>query len=219
MIARFKAWRVKTIFILICLGALPAFAQGPWEDYMASQEKMQNSAVVQRRVVDPSRRVQVGLNAGTSERRDFTVTRLASLNLRYHFGPYFGWEVFKATISNAKSSRLLAEVEQRSLYPVDAKKSYFQVSSNAVFTPIYGKYAWFGEAISHFDIYGKTGIGGRKADDWQPFLNLGIGMNNYFKGEHFSLGPEFEVRVYSENRSSQITVVESLFQIGGSWLF
>ena len=194
-------------------------ANEQWKAYMASQAEVQKMVAVQNRLVDPTGRLQLGFTGGTIERRDFTVTTLAGIFLRQHYSQFWGWEILKTTFTSSANSTLLEDVERFSPFPVDTKRSSFQASSSALLTPIYGKYAWFGNSMAHFDVYAKAGLGVRRADVWQPFANLGLGTNHFFGSKHFSVAPEIEVRVYRERRTTDVTVVESLFQLGGSWLF
>jgi outer membrane beta-barrel protein len=190
-----------------------------WKAYVASQTELQKISIVQNRLIDPTERYQVGLNLGTIERRDFTVTNFVSIHLRHHYNRKWAWEILKATFSSTSSSTLLTDVEKYSPYPVDAKRSSLQLSSSLVMTPIYGKYTWWDQSIAHFDVYAKLGAGGRRADVWQPFINVGLGSNHFFNSRNFSIAPEFEIRIYREKRVGEVTVAESVFQLGGSWLF
>lgn len=216
---------VLSVGVLLAVYTTPVWANGgensdeEWKSYVAGQLELQKISIVQNRWIDPTGRFQFGANVGTIERRDFTVTNFFSLHLRRHFTRKMGWEIFKSTFSSTSNSTLLTDVEKHSPYPVDAKRSSLQLSSSLLMTPIYGKYAWWDNNVAHFDVYLKLGLGARRADVWQPFLSSGLGSNHYFGSRNFSLAPEFEIRAYKENRVGEVLVVESVFQLGGSWLF
>lgn len=214
--------QIKTGITFLCAFAsltVSNAAEDTWESYISSQAQLQSSEVVQNRQIIKDGRIQLGVSYGTSQRNDFTNTMAASLSIKKYFRDSFGWEFMNFSYSESSDSALLNDLKTKTDYKVDSKKSRYQLATALVFAPIYGKYSWFDKKIIYFDMYSKLGAGLRFADVPQFFVLGSLGMNNYFSGGRFSIGPEVTTRLYSEDRNAPTQVFETLFQIGGAWLF
>ncbi len=213
--------KVLLSFYLLGVGILwnVCLAAEPLLDLLQNQELDSAAPVVQNRQVIKARRFQLGMGMGYSDRNDLYSHLLLSVSGRYHFTEFHAWEVIRIyTMLNQASSVFQEAFDQANLKP-DVQQSCFQVVSSYVFTPIYGKYSWTDLHTIYFDIFATVGGGLRFADQLQPVLEVGLGMNHYLFKNRLSIVPEFRVRGYSEARTRQVGVIEHLGQLGVAWIF
>lgn len=176
--------------------------------------------VVQNREVSRAGRLQLfGPLIGRSDRQDFHTTWVLTLAGRYHFNEESAWEFLRVDYARSSQTELASEIQALTSFHPDVQLSTWQLGTAYVYTPIYGKYAWSGSSLVHFDIFGRVGAGIRYANDRQPFAELGVGMSHYAWSQRMALVPELRWRFYSENRSTKVWVTEGLLQLGISWLF
>jgi hypothetical protein len=119
------------------------------------------------------------------------------------------------------ATSLVDEIQQKTAFVPDARTSHWQLSSSYVFAPIYGKYAWNDAQVIYFDLYGTLGAGVRfpTGGSVQPFGVVGIGMNHWILPPHFAVVPELRLRGYTEQRTGSTFVLETIAQLGVSWLW
>lgn len=176
--------------------------------------------VVQNRAISRTGRFQLfGPLIGRSDRQDFHTTYALTLAGRYHFTEESAWEFLRIDYTKSSQTDLANEIQTLTSFRPDVQLSTWQLGSAYIYTPIYGKYAWSGQSLVHFDIFGRVGAGIRFANDRQPFAELGVGMSHYINSLRFALVPELRWRVYAENRTSKVLVTEGFLQLGVSWLF
>lgn len=191
-----------------------------WNNWNKSSRSKITKTIQNRKVVKSKKAQLVGL-LGPSERKDFYNTFNYSLGLRYHFRENISAEIIKLNISSATISDTAQDLANKTNSTLDVVQSNIQLSSAFIYSPIYGKYAWNDDKVIHFDLYSLIGVGVRFSDDdmLSPFVQAGLGMNHFFGGmAQYSIVGEFRIRNYSEQRVTEVSVLESLFQIGFSWL-
>jgi outer membrane beta-barrel protein len=209
----------------IAWGATPAHEEQPtnhetWEDWVQSKADQSDSPVVQSRQISKANRVQLILPlVGMSDRKDYYTNYMVSGAARFHLSEKHGWELIRVNFGFPQASQLNQEIKNKTDYQTDVQLSKFQLSSSYVFSPIYGKYAWGGDSLVYFDMFATAGVGLRFASDRQPFAETGVGMNHYIFARKLAVVPEYRLRIYSEKRTESTMVFESMFQLGGSWLF
>ena len=215
-----------TVVLSSLVGALTArgeegaVAPKTWDEWANSSGKDSMQPVVQNRQIEKAGRFQlIGPLAGISNRQDFYTTYILSLAGRYHFTETSAWEFLQLDFTFPSPTGLATEIQSQTSFVPDVQISHFQIGTAYVYTPIYGKYAWNSDSIVYFDIFGTAGLGVRFANDRQPFVELGVGMNHYIWARRLALVPEIRWRFYSEQRSQSTFVAEGLLQLGVSWLF
>ncbi len=190
-----------------------------WDKLIQSESESRAIPIVQNRAITRAGRFQIsGPFLGMGERRDFYNNYFIGAGARFNFSEKHGWEILRATWAFPEESSLAREIREQTHFQPDAQSSRLQLGSAYVFSPIYGKYAWGDEKLIHFDIHGSLGAGVRFAKDRQVYIETGVGMSNYILSSSVSVVPEIRMRVYQEDRTTSVVVVESLFQLGLLWL-
>jgi len=217
----FQKNRVALLFFIGWATFLPFFnsygdeSSTTWEEWVNAQPSVAENIAVQNRLITKAGRFQiVGPLFGMSDRKDFYTTYVMALGARFHFTEKHAWEFLNLNFSLPLENDLANQIRQQTGFQPDVQLSRFQMSTSYVYTPIYGKYAWGENRIVHFDIFGSVGGGVRFSNTFQPFGELGLGMNHFIFSNRFSIVPEVRERVYSEQRTSSVMVYESIFQLG-----
>lgn len=177
--------------------------------------------VVLARTVTKAWRFQLKLDGVFADRRDLWTHWGLALGARFFFSEEHGVELPQIQWQDSTLTDTARRVEQETAFRLDSKPARWQISGAYVWAPIYGKYAWSSQEVVHFDLYALVGAGMRfpLSGEVQPFAQLGIGMNHVIGWNRLSIVPEFRVRFYSEQRTSETFVVESLVSLGVAWLF
>jgi outer membrane beta-barrel protein len=118
--------------------------------------------VIQERKYNKAGRLELGLDVGSLSASPFYKTYTYGAHVTYHLSEYFGIEGFA---SNSSSS-LTADGKQienfLEVFDFPSKKEFkrpkFFGGIGAVWSPIYGKFAFFRSNIIHFDLYGQAGL-------------------------------------------------------------
>ncbi len=216
------AIRLFSFFLFVfCSSSLARAETTAWDKWLNQDGRVpEESAVVQDRQIIKKGKFQfMGPSLGIQERKDFYTTYAISFGGRYHFSEKHGWEFLRVTYTNTDTGSLLGSIQAKTGYSTDVKLSHFQASTSYVYTPVYGKYAWNSRSIVHFDLYGLFGPGVRFSNSYQLFGEIGLGMNHYLFSRTIALTPEFRFRVYPEQRTTKVIVLESNFQLGLTCLF
>lgn len=131
----------------------------------------------------------------------FHTTLANGFSAGYYFSDLLGWEVFHGlfahTFTNQRHDMFLNKFE---LWAgrIELRVNYI-LSSALIFSPFYGKFAFFGNRVLHYDIYG---IGGPAFVFYQEATVgyggvLGAGFR-VFMNKWSSLGLEFRDYIYVE---------------------
>jgi outer membrane beta-barrel protein len=155
-----------------------------------------NSYAVQRRLF----RLGLELNAGIGilPLNAFDKGLMVDGSVTYHFSSVLGWEILQggyvlANIDTGLKNQLL---DNFGVQPTQLSTNQFLVSSNAVFTPFYGKLAGLNRSVNHVEVLFPVGIAlGRYEDpaQYQYGADLGLGLR-WFLGMHTSV--RLEARDY-----------------------
>ncbi|MGZ3707939.1 MAG: hypothetical protein ACXWPM_03820 [Bdellovibrionota bacterium] len=221
----FRSFILAQLALLASLGSALAeetpTRPDKWDNWAEQQSRDQSVSLVQPRKISKASRFQlVGPAVGLGDRNDLYMYPMVSLGARYHFTELHAWEFLRLSMSFPIESPLAGQIREQSGLLPDSQLSRFQLTSSYVISPIYGKYLIGEEKIVHFSIFGTVGAGVRFANDVQPLLEAGVGMDHFVWGGHFSIIPEFRVRTYFERRSTGTPLIaEGVFQIGTAWLF
>lgn len=177
--------------------------------------------VIQDRKYTKAGKFEAGLHLGSFDFSPWYESYSGGGQVAYHFTEYLGLEVFgnKSTSSLSKDGKQVKEFLDESGFTSikEFHEPNFYAGAMAVWSPIYGKFAFFRSNIIHFDIFGqmgptyvsfdsnKTSQGGKNQNKWglgtavglRVFLskqfNLRFDIRNniyraYFAGESFGIG-------------------------------
>jgi outer membrane beta-barrel protein len=203
--------------MILAAGLVQAAEEPNWlEPGLTSQP----APVVVARTVPKRLRFQLKLDSFLAERRDLYINWGFALSGRFFFAEEHGVETqfnWQDNILTDTAER----VQTQTGFRVDTKPARWQWGAAYVWAPVYGKYAFGGQSLIHFDLYFLAGGGIRfpLTGELQPFAQLGLGMNHFIGWNRLSLVPEYRVRFYSEKRTNDTFVVESLVSLGVAWLF
>lgn len=124
---------------------------------------------------------------------------MAGGRLQWHLSDHFGWEIVDATLvlpSITSYAKGLAGNSSDKIQNLQTNKLKMHIGTNLLFSPLYGKLRFFGNAILFFDIYAVGGIGLTQVQvaklsyvapntdpsetilktSWDPTLNFGFGF-------------------------------------------
>jgi outer membrane beta-barrel protein len=156
--------------------------------------------VVQDRRYVKAKRFELGINGGIAKSSPFYNSFTYGVSADYYFNEYLGLELFW----NKTNSSFSADGEQLQSFLTDngftAIKEFHkpdQIYGGALlWSPIYGKFAFFRRSIIHFDFFGSVGLsnysftsnktsqGGRNQSKLGSLASLGVRV---FLTKHFSL--------------------------------
>ncbi len=118
--------------------------------------------VIQDRKYTKARKFEFGLDLGKMSASPFYKTYSYGGHLGYHFSEYFGIDSFFSAQTSSLSGdgkQIDQFLEARSF---GAKKEFqkptFLGGVGVMWSPIYGKFAFFRRSIIHFDVYGLAGL-------------------------------------------------------------
>jgi len=188
--------------------AVPFNATGVWDldIYNQADHKV---LIIQDRKYTKAKKIEVGLNLGITKASAYFNAISYGVLGAYHFDEYFGIEAFY----NASSASGTREKRQLDTF-LEAKglSSTFEVQdpqstfgANLIWSPIYGKFAFFRRNIIHFDIFAiggfsvqglGTNLTSQGAKEQNLFGSLlGVGTK-VFLSKHFSLRLEAKNNIY-----------------------
>lgn len=162
--------------------------------------------VIQDRRFTKSGRFDLGIFGGRTNSSAFYSSWNYGVGMGYHFNEYFGIDTFVSYHKNSLTedgkqvNGFLKEYNFPSSKEFQEPKTY--AGGALLWSPIYGKFAFFRRSIIHFDFFStvglsylktKTNIPGSQGGKDQGHLGslLGVGMR-VFMNDHFSL--RFDVR-------------------------
>lgn len=150
--------------------AVPFSSSDIWNVDIFKQED-HKVLVIQDRKYTKAKKAEVGLNFGITSSNAYFNAYSYGGHVAYHFNEYWGIETFynKATYSNSREKNQLDDYFAKngflSTFEVQNPKHLYGV--NAIWSPIYGKFAFFRSNIIHFDIFATMGI---------SFMGLGTNL-------------------------------------------
>lgn len=165
--------------------------------------------VLQDRAFTKAGRFEVGVNAGVMAANPFYTSYAYGAHTAFHFTEYWGIDAYFEKFINSFSvdgeqvKEYLDNSGFSSRKEFQAPKWYGGVS--AIWSPIYGKFAFFRRSIIHFDFFAVMGIsflavessvkdrGGR--DQTNPGSLLGVGMR-VFLNKHWSMRFDVKNNIY-----------------------
>ena len=118
--------------------------------------------VIQDRKYNKAGRLELGLDLGMMNTSPFYKSYAMGGHMTYHMSEYFGIEAFAQT----SKSKLTADGKQIENFletfefpsKKEFKKPKFFGGVGLIWSPIYGKFAFFRSNIIHFDFYGQAGV-------------------------------------------------------------
>lgn len=187
--------------------------------------------VVQNRIVDRTSRFEFnGSYANTFGGDTYVRTGTFSLGTQYHInnhwsvGAKYGMSFNKLTnegedlVKRAEADHIANPSTSKSPVPdIDYPKS--QMMGFVNFYPLYGKMSWFGNSISHFDVYGQLGYGqvgldSGSANAMSGGVGISVWVNNNITTRLEAIYTNYEAQYSSGPIQQDIT--SASIQIG--WL-
>lgn len=118
--------------------------------------------VIQDRKYNKAGRVELGLDLGTASASPYYKTLSYGGHATYHLNEYWGIELYGAKYNSSFSveGKQLNDFFISKNFPVakEFRQPDFFTSASAVWSPIYGKFAFFRSNIIYFDVYAEAGI-------------------------------------------------------------
>ena len=128
--------------------------------------------VLQDRKYTKAKKIELGVDAGVTKANPFYSTISYGLHGGFHFNEYFGLSGFY----NASTSSLTADARQIDDFLTKAgfssvkeyQKPVSLLGIGILWSPIYGKFAFFRKSIIHFDIFASAGFSIMKSQTNHP---------------------------------------------------
>lgn len=118
--------------------------------------------VIQDRKYNKAGRLELGLDLGASSASPYYKTLSYGGHATYHFTEYLGLEIYgtKYKSSFSAEGKQLNDFFIEKNFPVakEFREPDFFTSVSAVWSPIYGKFAFFRSNIIYFDFYAQAGV-------------------------------------------------------------
>lgn len=143
--------------------------------------------VIQNKKYSKEGHVELAPLFGIYQRVDFQDANTIGASLAYHFSEVMGVELLGYKMMTSDSSILKRFKETRGA-TIEFNQEHYYLGIGPQFTPIYGKFSFFGKKISHFDLYVTPNIGITKTLD--NHFTYGVGV-----GQKFWLSPKWNIRV------------------------
>jgi outer membrane beta-barrel protein len=166
--------------------AIPFSAADVWNVDMFKQDD-QKVLVIQDRKFTKAKKIELGTHLGLTKANPFYSTISYGVHGAYHLDEYFGIEGF----FNGSTSQLTADAKQINEFLDKASfssvKEYQKPTlfggGALLWSPIYGKFAFFRRSIIHFDIFASLGLSVMKSETNHP-----LGKNQTHIGSLESIG-------------------------------
>lgn len=126
----------------------------------------------------------------------YTDSTAYGLNLAYHFHERWAFEASHLQISNSQSDFLKSVQKQYGFTP-DFNSEKSQSMGFVTWAPVYGKFAFLGTKISHFDVYVSAGAGVTETVDQNFSYGYAFG-NRLYVWKNLSVRVEFRVVSYRD---------------------
>jgi outer membrane beta-barrel protein len=173
--------------LLLCLTLLPSLA-------LAQAEALENPgdvAAVQDRLYRLNHELTLGI--GVMPADAFYKGYFAGVGYTYHFTDSFAWQVGRGSYNYNVKTSLRRQLE-RDFGVVPTATAFedevqWMVGSDVVFSPIYGKMAFFNQKVLHFEAFALGGLTIFKlntAAGFRPAANVGLGLR-FFTTQSLSL--------------------------------
>ncbi len=120
--------------------------------------------VLQARRFEKKGRVAVGILYGVYQGREYSITRSFGASAAYYWNEEWATEVMAQRMSNTDSDFLQSVKRQYGFTP-DFNNETAQYSASMLWIPIYAKFAFLGNSISHFEMHLGPGVGITKTAD------------------------------------------------------
>lgn len=151
--------------------------------------------VIQNRLYTKKGRLEISPVFGIYQRVDYQDAKAVGLGISYHFSELLGVEVMGQKIF-ASDSMILQKFQNETGTTIEYNKEQYAASAALIFTPIYAKFSFLGQKISHFDLFVSPGVGITKTTTNNLTLQFGV-------GQKFWLTPRWNIR--AEYRWSHYT--------------
>lgn len=180
------------------------------EEYWRPQKD--RLGVIQNKIFTKKNRFAMSLLYGFLDSSQYTSSSSLSIALGFNITERLSLELSYTDITN-KPSKFLKAVNERFGFTPDFNYEQNRTMGMLTFTPIYGKFALFGQQISHFEFYFGLGGGVTKTTKQHPTLGLLFG-NHFFINKHLLLRTEWRMVRFTD----EITITQGSGSIanGGS---
>ena len=214
--------------------------QSDWNKDISSRED-HKVLVIQERKFTKAKAWELGVHGGVNSNSAFYNSWCLGVNGGYHFSEYLGVEGFY-NHSTSSSTQDADQINQfLDAYSFPSSKEYQKAvnfgGANVIWSPIYGKFAFFRSNIIHFDVFALLGVsvlttesnisadkGGK--NQTHPGSLAGLGTR-VFLNQHTSLRLEMRNNIYRSDfapvktggEGSTLTRSQFQFTAGVSYLF
>lgn len=200
--------------------------------------------VLQDRRYTKAKKFELGVHGGVMNSSPFYTSVSKGVHADYYFSEYLGLDTFWNSSSNSLSADANQIDEFLKRFDFPSKKEYQAPKQfygfALLWSPIYGKFAFFRKSIIHFDIYGSAGMailtsesnkypdeGGRNQTHKGSLASLGmrVFLNKYwslrFDARHTLYNSYFAAVGSINNPGAAVTLLRQSFQftLGTSFVF
>ena len=160
--------------------------------------------VIQNRQFKKRGKFRLGLGGGFNGTDPFLSVKQLGGSLGYYFGENWAVQLTGSKYFVSSSSALVT-LESNGYGTLLNRPSSF-VGAEALFSPLYGKLAFFGNQILYFDFYVLGGLGSLSADNGSSTaIHAGLGQQVYLT-KSMAINLELRVHRFKENLSAPKTV-------------
>lgn len=173
-------------------------AQPSLHDYELDVEAVYNKKFKHKK------RHELSAGGGLYFRNDLNSTISTGGNYTYHFSEYHSWEILNFIFLSNRETQLRKEIKDKTGLVPDTEDNQFFLTTAYSLHPTYGKIAWFGSKILHFDLYFLIGGGVRKLAGKnlvKPAATGGAGFRFYLS-QRLSLRLDARDLLFSEKQQS-----------------